>query len=281
LHARDRWFGINGSFDVRECPRCGIGVTHPRLEGDALARHYPSDYDQWHRQKNSVFALGMQVLTRIRASLPPYGAFMSRGHGDLLDVGCGRGDLAALFGLMGWAAHGLDVSPAAVEAARAAGVDAYVGTVASAPWPDGSFDLVVMNHSLEHMPDPMAALVHIRRLLRPGGTLIVAVPNWESWQRRLFGTYWVHLDVPRHLAHYSPRALHSAARDAGFKRGRTRGFVTAIGLSMSMWFRISRSRSLRGRGRQAVLLVSAALYPLSWCVGRPLGGECVYLVAEA
>jgi SAM-dependent methyltransferase len=251
------------------------------LQGDELARHYPSDYDQWHRSSSSIFSYGMSLLTRIRAALPPFGEFRRRRSGALLDVGCGRGDLAARFAAEGWSAYGLDISADAVEAARAAGVQAVEGTLTTAPWPDESFDLIVMNHSLEHMADPMDALRRARRLLRRDGALIVAVPKWTSWQRRLFGTYWLHLDVPRHLTHFSPQALHAAARQAGFTRGRTRGFVTAVSLPITLWSWLSRTNELRGRRRQAILLLAAASYSLQWCIGRPLGGDCVYLVAEA
>ncbi len=280
LLARDRWFGIDGTFEVRECPRCRIGVTHPQLRGDALERFYPSDYCQWNRPNSSMFNYGLALLTRLRASLPPFSAIRRRQSGTLLDVGCGRGDLAARFGANGWLACGLDVSPQAVESARAAGVHAVEGSLTTVEWPDDSFDLIVMNHSLEHMPDPMDALRRARALLRPGGALIVAVPNWTSWQRRLFGTYWLHLDVPRHLTHFSPHALHMAARRAGFSRGRTRRFVTAVSLPITISSRLSRSNTLRGRLRQAMMLIGAASYPLQWCIGRPLGGDCVYLVAE-
>ena len=162
--------------------------------------------------------------------LPPYDAMRHRGAGSLLDVGCGRGDLASNFANAGWRASGLDISPAAVAAAREVGVDAHVGTIETAPFQDGSFDLVIMSHSLEHMPDPAGALAHARRLLRDGATLIVAVPNWDSWQRRRFGADWTPLDVPRHLTHFSPRALHLAARRAGFVNSRTRNYPTGIGL---------------------------------------------------
>jgi SAM-dependent methyltransferase len=281
LDARERWFGIDGTFEIRECPRCRIGVTHPQLDGDALRRFYPSQYSQWHRSRRSLFNHGMALVTALRAELPPYGAFRRRAAGRLLDVGCGRGDLAARFLAHGWSAVGLDVSPEAVESARAAGVDAVEGTLTTASWPDASFDLIVMNHSLEHMPNPMEALRRARALLRPGGTLIVAVPNWACWQRRVFGTYWLHLDVPRHLTHLTPHALRAAAERAGFRRGRTRRCVTAVSLPLTLWSWLARPDVLSGRLRQAIMLIGAASYPLQWCISRPLGGDSVYLVAEA
>jgi SAM-dependent methyltransferase len=279
LPARDRWFGIGGDFEVRECTRCQLGVTWPRPAGEVLARYYPPQYEAW-RPSRGWIGLVRHTLAQIRASLPPFGALKRAGPGAMLDVGCGRGDLAASFARAGWRGAGLDISPVAVAAARAAGVDAQVGTIETAPWPDGSFDVIVMNHSLEHMPDPVDAMQRARRLLRPGGTLIVAVPNWGSWQRRVFGTYWTPLDVPRHLTHFSSDALHRAARQAGYARGRTRNYATGVGLPVSVWFRLSR-RPLVGGRQQAVLWASAAAYPFSWLAGRALGGDATYLVAEA
>ena len=279
LPARDRWFGVEGEFEIRECTHCELGITCPRPDGDALAAYYPSEYDAW-RPSRGLVGLVRHALAEIRASLPPYGALKRRGSGALLDVGCGRGDLASSFARAGWSSAGLDISPAAVAAALAAGVDARVGTIETAPWPDGSFDLIVMNHSLEHMPDPVGAMRRAHRLLRKGGALVAGVPNWGSWQRRLFGTYWTPLDVPRHLTHFSPRALHLAANQTGFVRGRTRNYPTGVGLPGSVWFSLSRKPLVGGR-QQAFLLVSAVAYPCSWLAGRALGGDATYLVAEA
>jgi SAM-dependent methyltransferase len=279
LATRDRWFGIRGNFEVRECTRCKVGVTWPRPEGEALAAYYPSQYEAW-RPSRGWIGLVRHALAEIRASLPPFGALKRLAPGAMLDVGCGRGDLASSFSRAGWRSAGLDISPAAVAAACTVGVDARVGTIETAPWPDGSFDLIVMNHSLEHMPDPVGAVRQGRRLLREGGTLVVAVPNWGSWQRQLFGTYWTPLDVPRHLTHFSAAALHRLARQTGFVRGRTRNYATGVGLPGSVWFSLSRTPLVGGRQR-AFLLVAAAAYPFSWLVGRALGGDATYLVAEA
>lgn len=74
-----------------------------------------------------------------------------------------------------------------------------------------------MSHSLEHMLDPMGILKECFRILRPGGRLIAAVPNFNCPARKLFGRYWVHLDVPRHLFHFSDGILKEIIRKAGFR----------------------------------------------------------------
>jgi hypothetical protein len=130
------------------------------------------------------------------------------------------------------------------------------------------------------MPDPAGALRHARALLRPGGTLIVAVPKWDSWQRKLFGSRWYMLDTPRHLQHFTGDVLHSLARDAGFQRGRTRSSVTSTGLAVTLQYVLFERWRLRGPAREVFLSSAVALFPVAWLIGRPLGGDCVYLLAE-
>jgi SAM-dependent methyltransferase len=87
-------------------------------------------------------------------------------------------------------------------------------------------------HSLEHLPNPGEAIRHAARLLAPGGTLIIAVPNNDSLQARAFGDRWLHLDLPRHLAHLSTRSLRYGLRQNGFEIERishTRGGQIVIG----------------------------------------------------
>jgi SAM-dependent methyltransferase len=278
LNAGDKWFGGGGTFELRECRDCRLAVTHPQPSLEELESYYPSEYQSW-QHPNRGLRLVRDLTARFRASLPPWGPLRHRGAGSMLDVGCGRGDLLLRFAEAGWSVAGLDISESAVRAARELGVEASVGTLDTAPLPDASFDLIVMNHALEHLHDPVGALGHAYRLLRDGGSLIVAVPNWDSSLRRWFGTNWMPLEVPRHLTHFSPRALHLASRRAGFRRSRTRRYAMGVGLPLSLWFATG-GGPIIGRRHTALLAAGAGLYPVSWLVGRLLGGDGIYLVAE-
>jgi 2-polyprenyl-3-methyl-5-hydroxy-6-metoxy-1,4-benzoquinol methylase len=75
---------------------------------------------------------------------------------------------------------------------------------------------VVLWHVLEHVPDPLATLERARQILRPGGLLVIAVPNFESLQARFSGRHWFHLDVPRHYHHFGLSILKRMLREAGF-----------------------------------------------------------------
>jgi SAM-dependent methyltransferase len=114
-------------------------------------------------------------------------------------------------------ARGIGLERAAlVVAGAAAGVDIRVGELAAQRFAAASFDAVVLWHVLEHLEHPQAVLAEIGRILKPGGLLLIAVPNNASWQARFFGRFWFHLDVPRHLHFFGHAGLLSLLRQQGY-----------------------------------------------------------------
>ncbi|MEX2195797.1 MAG: class I SAM-dependent methyltransferase [Thermoleophilaceae bacterium] len=282
LRGRDRLLDIPGDFSVAECTGCGLALTEPWLEGSALARHYPEEGYEPYRPPSGALGRLMAANRRLQVDaklrLQPF-----RGLGEpgrVLDVGCGRGDLAAAFARRGFEACGIEPSESAVEAARALGVDARQGTIEEAPWEAGSFDSVVFNHSLEHVPDPVGALARAQALLRPGGRLAVVVPDWGSRQRRLFGSRWFHLDLPRHLQHFDAQALEEAARRAGLTPLGTGTNASASGLPGSVQYALAGRCVFTGGRLRPALLALMLLYPLTGLLGRASGGDWRWLLAE-
>jgi SAM-dependent methyltransferase len=219
LTGRDLLHGTPGTFHVAVCTACGSGRTLPEVTDDALRAYYPDSY-QAYSLPSGLLGLAARSWWRLRlrralrrdplevlAGLPP---------GAVLDVGCGRGDLGAALVERGWRAVGIEPSEAACDVAARRGLDARHGTLGSVPLEPESFDAAVMSHSLEHMNDPRAALECVRRALRPGGVLVVSLPNFGSWQRERFGATWFALDLPRHRVHYTPASLRAALVGAGF-----------------------------------------------------------------
>ncbi len=136
--------------------------------------------------------------------------------GRMLDVGCGDGSVLKLAQELGWNAEGVDVDAQAVDTARRKGLSVRLGRLAEQRYPDESFDLVLMNHVIEHVHDPLGTLREIRRLLRVGGTLAVTTPNAGSWGHRHFGPNWLGLHPPQHLQIFTGNGLATLARRAGF-----------------------------------------------------------------
>jgi 2-polyprenyl-3-methyl-5-hydroxy-6-metoxy-1,4-benzoquinol methylase len=147
---------------------------------------------------------------------------LSGSPGRILDVGCGKGLLLKGLRDCGWEVVGTELSEVASLRAREAGIQVHNRAVEEIPFDPGSFDVVTLYHCLEHLANPRETLAHLHRLLRPGGWLVVEVPNVGSWYARVFRSDWFHLDVPRHFYHFTPGTLRRMLEAAGFRIKRER-----------------------------------------------------------
>ncbi|MEA2647489.1 MAG: hypothetical protein QOE92_2572 [Chloroflexota bacterium] len=125
----------------------------------------------------------------------------------MLDIGCGRGYLLTELRNRGWEVVGTELSDETASYARhVRGIDVRVGPLDEIDFGQ-PFDAVVMWHALEHFPDPDLVLGFVKRALRLGGTLLLGVPNFASWEAGIFREHWFSLDVPRHLVHLAEGSL--------------------------------------------------------------------------
>jgi SAM-dependent methyltransferase len=269
---RDRLHQIDGAFQVGRCD-CGLRATTPAPLD--VGRYYPQSYYAYGPPgRPPFFGYGLRGLLRTCALLYHYGyrygplgqrlpargplatalrlvtrplrrrAALVFGPGPLptalrggraLDVGCGSGTWLLKMRILGWEVEGVELSEAACAAARSAGLHVHQGQLADAGLPAASFDVVRIWHTLEHVPDPALVLREAARLLRPGGLLLVGVPNAGGWLARAFGSYWFDLDVPRHLWHFTERDLRRLVEDAGLRVGHIGyGFYGAFSLLWSL-----------------------------------------------
>lgn len=135
----------------------------------------------------------------------------------------------------GWEPYGIEISEVAAAHARELVTgNIHTGTLESAPFPPQSFDLILMSHSLEHLPSPVAALRLVHRLLNGDGLLVVSVPNVDSLEFKLFGRWWFPLDPPRHFYHFDKHSLSGIFAQAGFRLQRVRTSISAIFLMASL-----------------------------------------------
>jgi 2-polyprenyl-3-methyl-5-hydroxy-6-metoxy-1,4-benzoquinol methylase len=123
---------------------------------------------------------------------------------------------------LGWTVQGVETDPRSAElAANTFGLSVHQGTLESAGFPADHFDSVTMSHVIEHARDPVLLLAECRRILRPGGILVIVTPNIRSMGHRYFGRAWRDLDPPRHLYLFSRKTLNRVAYQAGFVRPAT------------------------------------------------------------
>jgi SAM-dependent methyltransferase len=204
-------------FGVVRCDRCALVATHPLPAADAIQAFYDPLY---YGRENAKFGPLTEVfillfrLARLRAL-----RLAGVRRGTILDVGCGRGLFLRLARRAGYDVLGTELNETSARPARRSVGDdrVHAGPLETAGFATGRFDAVIAWHVFEHLPDPAGTLAECRRIVRPGGVLILAVPNIESWQARWAGAGWFHLDVPRHLFHYGPGTLSAMLVRHGFR----------------------------------------------------------------
>jgi SAM-dependent methyltransferase len=135
----------------------------------------------------------------------------------LLDVGCGTGEVLAAARGRGWRVVGVEPEASSAAVARDRGLEIHTAMLADAGLPQASYDVVSAFHVLEHLPDSRAFLREISRWARPGGFVVVEVPNFASVQRRRRGRDWIHLRPMEHLVHFTPDTLRAVLESSGLR----------------------------------------------------------------
>jgi 2-polyprenyl-3-methyl-5-hydroxy-6-metoxy-1,4-benzoquinol methylase len=137
--------------------------------------------------------------------------------GAILDIGCSSGTFLRTMQHAAWKLYGIEREASTAQRAQeATGANVFVGDALAAPFPPGNFDVITSFDLLEHVYQPREFLAKIHSWLKPGGIYFVALPNIDSWEARIFGTYWYGLELPRHLTHFSLRSLRHVMNVVGF-----------------------------------------------------------------
>lgn len=283
-NCRDRRGRAVGRFEVRRCEACGVAFLWPRPAREVLEELYSRNY-----QSHSVSgaAPGQLFRTAKTLSLLPYRArfgvegvlFPPFGQARLLDIGCGTGEYLAAMARCGWRSSGCDISDAALAQARLKLPYAqfYRGALEDLPFGPGSFEVVSLWHTLEHLPDPRNALERVYWLLVPGGRVIIATPNLDSVEAYLLGVRWAEIDIPGHLFFFSKASLHALVRETGFDVISVRPQVHPSSVSDAVDFLLDDLLGI-ARLRQRRLLYYA-LFPLT-AMSYVLGNwGCIELIA--
>ncbi len=195
---------------LSRCQRCGSAVTGGDVPPELYdtGAYAPGPPRLYAAARPLLAEFDRQRLSFLRSMVPP--------PARLLDVGAGRGRFVVAAQAAGYQAVGIEPSRRGADAAAQAGAQVTQASIEEADLEPGGFDVVTVWHVLEHLEEPGPALDRAASWLRPGGGLLVGVPNLDSLQARLGGERWYHLDVPRHRVHFTPGGLEALLGNYGF-----------------------------------------------------------------
>jgi 2-polyprenyl-3-methyl-5-hydroxy-6-metoxy-1,4-benzoquinol methylase len=269
ITGRDRVFHPENVFHVVQCKHCALAYLNPRPDSAEIGGHYPEEYrvglrDYPHSQR-PMMKVGIGIWMKRRTPpLPP--------GGRLLDIGCSGGGYLLEMRKLGWDVHGVEMSEETAQHARKEfGLDVRSGIAeeAMAQFPDNYFDVVTSWHVLEHVFDPSRVMAEALRVLKPGGRLMLEVPNFQSVGRVLFRTYWFPLELPRHLYHFTPDTLEALLKKTGYQKVVIKGVPSALSITLSLqllWNRLT--GNLKSRWLILNPLLLALFIPVSWAFGK-------------
>ncbi len=258
------------------CAGCGLGLLHPQPSAEEIDSFYPPDY---YGESGNKFEPLVEALVRLVADR--HARFWTRGlpaGGRVLDLGCGRGVLLKAFLDRGFEGHGVEFSASALQGIDSRALVRIEQNLRKCNFPANHFDQIMIWHVLEHLPDPREVLLECHRILKPGGRVVIAVPNFSSLQARWAGPAWFHLDLPRHLFHFPVMALQRLLADCGFdstsqnhfsQRQNTFGWVQSA-LNRFRWLpRNGLYTLLQSHSGSAIRRPTRCLLRLAYWLGMP------------
>ena len=263
-----------GRWTLWRCADCGAAQLDPRPTPASIGRAYAAYYTHQAAEKNFLvpgdrpdlkvrralhlsfynrhfghrlegdWPLGWLAIGASRRRRARAGQFIrhlpgAAGAATLLDVGCGSGGFLRVARMLGYAARGIEFDPSAAALAQGNGFDVLVGTISEAEVESASIDQITLNHVIEHLYEPVAALRRMHGWLRPGGRIWLQTPNVDGAGAARYGADWRGLEPPRHLVMFGPASLRLALQRAGFER------IELLPPQMDSAFYIAQSEGIR------------------------------------
>lgn len=214
VHLRVTDYSVsNESFDLILNEDFAMLETHPQPPFHSLQKYYLSaDYISHTDSKRNLFE-NVYHLVRgfaLKRKLRLIEKFYPK-KGSLLDVGCGTGDFLKVASKAGWEITGIEPNSSARKVANNKTNQVVVDSDQISELKPHSYDVITLWHVLEHLPDLNYQFRTFQHLLLPNGTLLIAVPNFKSFDAEHYKAHWAAYDVPRHLWHFSQPSIHKLA----------------------------------------------------------------------
>ena len=193
--------------------------TFPKPVGEKLSEYYKSeDYISHTNAKRNLFEKIYHLVRTVslKRKLKLINSFQSEGRG-LLDIGCGTGDFLETAKKNNWNVVGIEPNEQARSVANFKTNNSVFDIQHLETLNKNSFDVITLWHVLEHLPNLEDHIETFKKLLKPDGTLVIAVPNYKSYDAQFYKSFWAAYDVPRHLWHFSKDSIRKIFNISGFE----------------------------------------------------------------
>jgi SAM-dependent methyltransferase len=228
-------------FTIVRCDNCGLIYQNPRPTQEEIGQYYPQEYEPYCQDRSENWIIkkvnlyGIEKRCQLINSLPGMGM-----GGRLLDIGCSTGlFLNELQRYVHWQLWGIETSEYAARIARDSfKLEVFNGSLSQANYPTGYFDVVTLWDVLEHLPDPSDTLEEISRITKSQSYLVIRLPNYDSFDSKLFGPAWAGLDLPRHYYVFSKQNINRLLERIGFSITKISGAIgtyPTFVLSIRFW----------------------------------------------
>ena len=215
-------FLTNEAFEIHECLKCGLLFTEPRPKPEEIGEYYQSEEYYSHQENKKGFVPRIyEAVKSINLKKKYKMATKGLEPGRMLEIGCGAGDFLHTMEKHGWTCTGIEPSKSAKEIATKKVKAVLLNPQEINQLEDESFDLITMWHVLEHVDNLKEEIYQLQRLLKKGGRLVLALPNFKSADAQYYKEYWAAYDVPRHLNHFCRESINNIFKTTNFKRIKT------------------------------------------------------------
>lgn len=213
LTARDPDFISEELYNLVKCNECGLVFTNPQPCEEELSKFYTQQY--YGRLKIYPYDFIERILNwfqqlrvkRVKKRIQ---------SGRVLDIGCGKGLFLGALLKEGFQVYGIETSQANKDDPALKKLNISCADLTELAYPESFFDVITLWHVFEHISNPREILKKIKEIIKKEGVLIMTMPNFQSWEANIAGKNWFHLDLPRHLYHYTPFTLEKMLNNEGF-----------------------------------------------------------------
>ena len=212
---KDRMLNVDGYFNVVKCLKCDLIYINPRPNQKHIHEYYPVEYSPFDIKRNIISGWMEHKLIQKDISVLKKNVDCDA---QILEIGCGNGEYLKSLKNTGFEVTGVELNPHAAKIAKEKiRSNVIIGTVFDGKFKDKSFDIIIMRHVLEHVPNPSMTIQEIYRILKDDGIFIFSTPNTNTIESVIFGKFWYDWDVPRHLYGFNSKTLMKILEKNNFK----------------------------------------------------------------